>query len=257
MSAFDIVVSPVGSKFAKELQKELTTLVKPKVYRRLTPKVVAPRRALLSRRGNVLRAARPGYTRPHFLVTQRPLNKIEQFHSFVRHEVSCPGFALSEATARNLQSKTIFARTLINATSGRGIVEFERGDEQYPRAPLYTEYIPKKAEYRIHVFGQEVIDAQEKRKKRGFEDARDTRVRNVHNGYVYCRDGLTPPDGIGELAIKAVQACGYLYGAVDIIYNEKQNKCFVLEVNSRPGLMGTTLKNYSAAIVKYFNLEKK
>jgi D-alanine-D-alanine ligase-like ATP-grasp enzyme len=44
---------------------------------------------------------------------------------------------------------------------------------------------------------------------------------------------------------------------VDIIYNEKCNQCYVLEVNSRPGLSGTTLDNYCEALIKEFNLVAK
>ena len=124
-------------------------------------------------------------------------------------------------------------------------------------APLYTEYIPKKSEYRFHVFGGEVIDVQQKRKKRGFESTRDTRIRNVNNGYVYCRDGINPPNGAADLAIRAVAACGYEYGAVDLIYNEKRDQCYVLEVNSRPGLMGTTLEKYAEALINMYNLRSK
>ena len=86
---------------------------------------------------------------------------------------------------------------------------------------------------------------------------RNTRVRNVSNGYVYCRDNLNPPADASGLAIRAVAACGYEYGAVDIIYNEKRNQCYVLEVNSRPGLMGTTLDKYSEALIKKYQLMRK
>jgi len=37
------------------------------------------------------------------------------------------------------------------------------------------------------------------------------------------------------------------------IWSEKQNKCFVLEVNSRPGMEGTTVEKYAAAIIKGLN----
>lgn len=253
---FDIVVDPVASGFAKALQQELRKRVINKVYRRLTPKHIAAQRTIISRKGNVLRQGRPEEVRQHFVVTPRVLNKVEQFERFSQNQVSCPGFARSSEDARRLTSKTIFARTLINSTSGRGIVEFERDAEQYPAAPLYTEYIPKKAEYRFHVFAGEVIDIQQKKKKAGI-DERNTRIRNLHNGYVYCRDGVTPPDGAADLAIRAVAACGYQYGAVDVIYNEKRNQSYVLEVNSRPGLMGTTLEKYAEALIKVFNLERK
>ena len=248
---FDIVVNPVGSKFAKALQTALTDKVENKVFRRLTPKV---ERTIISRRGNVLRQ---GGVRQHFKVTTQPLNKVEQFNAFTGNNIACPKFTTVPGSVGEL-GKVVFARTLINSTNGRGIIEFNTGTgEAVPRAPLYTEYIPKKSEYRFHVFGGKVIDVQEKRKKRGFEDERNTRVRNVHNGYVYCRDGITVPAGAADLAVRAVAACGYNYGAVDVIYNEKRNQCYVLEVNSRPGLMGTTLDKYSEALIKKYQLVRK
>jgi RimK-like ATP-grasp domain len=240
--SFYIAVNPVGSKFAKALQQALQSCVENKVFRALPNRVAQ-------------KAARFG--RQYFSVTQRVLNKVEQFNAFTRANVSCPAFAFNAEAARGLGCRTLFARTLINATNGRGIVEFEASQEHYPVAPLYTEYIPKKAEYRFHVFGGEVIDVQQKRKKQGFDGERDTRIRNVHNGYVYCRDGITPPDGAANLAIRAVAACGYQYGAVDLIYNERRNQCYVLEVNSRPGLMGTTVEKYAEALIKMFNLKEK
>jgi D-alanine-D-alanine ligase-like ATP-grasp enzyme len=35
------------------------------------------------------------------------------------------------------------------------------------------------------------------------------------------------------------------FGAVDIIYNAKRNECYVLEVNTAPGLEGTTVEKYA------------
>jgi hypothetical protein len=230
-----IVVKPVGSKFAKAIQQA----VKEKSSQR------------------VLRVGSERVGRINFKVTPHVLNKIEQFNVFKRDGVSCPAFTTDSAEVANLGSKTVFARTLVNSTNGRGIVEFDVGQGEVPRAPLYTAYIPKKAEYRVHVFGGQVIDIQQKRKKRGHEGERDTRVRNVQNGYVYCREGIAPPEDLKELAINAVKACAYQYGAVDVIYNEKQNKCFVLEVNSRPGLMGTTTEKYADALIEMYKLEKK
>ncbi len=236
----DIVVSPVASKFAKALQQGLNNAFNVQVFRRNSPKRL-----------------RNGSIRPHFRVTSNPLNKIEQFRRFEASGISSPRFSLSPDGARSLDVRTLFARTLTNSTNGRGIIEFNSDDATYPRAPLYTEYIPKKAEYRFHVYNRQVIDVQQKKKKRGFESERDTRIRNVHNGYIYARDGIAPPAGAANLAVRAVQALGYQYGAVDVIYNEKRDQSYVLEVNSRPGLMGTTLDNYVNAIGQQFSLERK
>lgn len=231
-----IVVNPVTSRFAKTLQYRLRELVNNKIWR----------------------VSHVAEGRSHFTVTQQPWNKIEQLERFRAHGVVAPAFTTNPAAIDELGSRIVFARTLINSTNGRGIVEFNREEQSdYPTAPLYVEYVPKRAEHRFHVFGEQVIDVQEKRKKRGFDADRNTRVRNVNNGYVYCRDGINPPDGAADLAINAVKALGYNYGAVDVIYNEKRNQSYVLEVNSRPGLMGTTLDKYVNAIIDQFNLERK
>jgi hypothetical protein len=236
-----IAVQPVGSKFAKVLQTALREKVINKIYR-VDHQTAARKRA---------------QQKTVFQVTPQTLNKIQQLTRFKEHGVSCPNFCTNPTEVANLGSKTVFARTLVNSTSGRGIIEFNiQETTPTPRAPLYTAYIPKKAEYRVHVFNGEVIDIQQKRKKRGFEEERDTRIRNLHNGYVYTRENIIPPDNLGVLATAAVAACNYQYGAVDVIYNEKQNQCFVLEVNSRPGLMGTTVDKYSEALIKMYNLRR-
>jgi len=228
-----ISVNPVGSKFAKAIQTAIAA-TGARCLRCSTRKGDDHKR-----RG-----------RKVFDVVRQPLNKVEQFARFAQHNVSAPKYALNAADARALGAKTLFARTLINSTNGRGIVEFDASIEQYPRAPLYTEYIPKKNEYRVHVMNGKVIDVQQKRKRRGFEGERDTRVRNVQNGYVYTRNDLHIPADLGDLAVRAVAAVGYSYGAVDVIYNEKRNCLYVLEVNSRPGLSGTTPSFYAEEIAK-------
>jgi len=241
VKSFYIAVSPVGSKFAKSLQRGLEAACHNVVYR--------------VDHQNANKKERLG--RKVFRVTPSGLNKITQLTRFKQNEVSCPAFCTSKAGIAGLGSKTVFARTLINSTNGRGIVEFSADSPNPPAAPLYTAYIPKKAEYRVHVFDGEVVDVQQKKKRRGFEGDRDTRIRNMANGYAYTRDGIVIPEGMLELAKKAVAALNYFYGAVDIVYNEKQNKCYVLECNSRPGLMGTSVEKYSQALVNSFNLWSK
>ncbi len=237
---FFISVNPVGSKFARALQSTLRDKVVDNVLR------------------TSARYMQRRITDKIFRVTPVVLNKVQQFERFSQNQVSCPRFTRESGELVSL-GKTVFARTLINSTGGRGIVEFEPASgAPAPIAPLYTEYIPKKAEYRVHVFNGEVIDVQQKKKRRAFDnDTRDTRVRNLANGYVYTRESIVAPVDMDTLAINAVNAVGYSYGAVDIIYNEKRNQCFVLEVNSRPGLMGTTLDKYTEALIRHFNLSRK
>lgn len=147
------------------------------------------------------------------------------------------------------EGDSVMCRTLLRASEGRGIVVADTV-EALVQAPLYTRYVKKKAEYRVHVLKGQVIDVQVKRKRKGFEGERDTKVRNLANGYVFCRDGIVEPATLRDVAIKATASLGYSLGAVDIAYNERNNRLVVLEVNANPGMQGTTLERYATAIVK-------
>ena len=52
----------------------------------------------------------------------------------------------------------------------------------------------------------------------------------------------------------AIKALGLDFGAVDIIYNEAEDQHYVLEVNTAPGLEGTTLQKYTEAILEMSSL---
>ena len=177
------------------------------------------------------------------------IDKVVQFTKFHQAGLSSPRFVTNLGDVGNIDSRLVVARTLTNSSEGKGIVIFEKGTTP-PNAPLYTEYIPKKKEFRVHVWDLQVFDVAEKRKRRGFDQERNTQVRNTANGYVFCREGVAEPAGLRELAVSAVSALGRSYGAVDIIWNEKQDKCYVLEVNSRPGMEGQTVDKYADAILR-------
>jgi hypothetical protein len=228
-------VQPVGSAFGRALSTAIAERVRNRVYRVLPTSPRLKGRSFLRVRDN-------------------GLDKIEQFKRFQDAGISCPPWTTDAAQVAALGCETIFARKLINSTGGQGIVEFGKGDP-VPSAPLYTGYIPKRAEYRFHVYDGQVIDIQQKRKRSGVQA--DFKVRNLENGFVYCRDDVSPPDGASDLAIGAVKALDYLYGAVDLIFNEKRGQCYVLEVNSRPGLEGSTPEKYAEAVINSFKLERK
>jgi D-alanine-D-alanine ligase-like ATP-grasp enzyme len=42
----------------------------------------------------------------------------------------------------------------------------------------------------------------------------------------------------------AIKSLGLDFGAIDMIYNERRNQYYVLEVNTACGLTGTTLDKY-------------
>jgi hypothetical protein len=223
-----VVVSShnLKSNALKELANELSNRLGYKVLR-VKPERILGRKAVLFHPG---------------------VDKVEQFRRFQLGEVSSPSSATNLSAAQQLECKQVVVRSLTSASEGRGITIVPR-EELTQHAPLYTEYIPKKKEYRVHIYNNKVIDVQEKRRRKGLE-SKEFQVRNTANGYVFCRDNVVSCTALIDVALAAVRAIGRTQGAVDVIYNEKQDKYFALEVNSRPGLQGTTLKIYADAVLE-------
>jgi glutathione synthase/RimK-type ligase-like ATP-grasp enzyme len=115
---------------------------------------------------------------------------------------------------------------------------------------LYVQYKKKRDEYRVHMFRGGVIDVTQKRAVNQ-EDRTETfnrQIRNHGNGWVFCREDVDPPDAVWGQAYSAVRALGLEFGAVDVIWNDHYQTAYVLEVNTAPGLEGTTLERYVEAI---------
>lgn len=149
----------------------------------------------------------------------------------------------------------VYCRGLLRASEGRGIV-VANSVEDLIDAELYTAKVDNKREVRIHIFKGQVIDFSQKKKmssarlqESGISEV-DLMVRSHSNGWVFARDGVTIPDEAGEVAAKAVSALGLDFGAVDLIITS-QGRPIILEVNTAPGLEGTTVESYSRAILDH------
>jgi hypothetical protein len=147
----------------------------------------------------------------------------------------------------------IVCRTLLNSHSGRGIVLASNRGELVD-APLYTQYVKKQDEYRIHFawplkapdWDKSIILAVQQKKRRLDVDEPNWQIRNHDNGFVYAREGVNAPDCVVTAAKEIFERCTELdFGAVDVVYNAKQDRAYVLEVNSAPGLEGKTLEDYA------------
>lgn len=106
-------------------------------------------------------------------------------------------------------------------------------------------YIPKLHEYRVHcAWGVGVFHIQHKRRLKGFNE-RNNQIRNHKNGWIYAVNEILYPEGdVLANAWRAFSATGLHFGAVDVIYNQGSNKSWVLEINTAPGLFGSTLEKY-------------
>ncbi len=181
-------------------------------------------------------------------------NKLISFQLFKLYNINTPEWTedINEAKQWFNKPKTkVLCRKVLNGHSGTGIHIASNPDELVG-APLYVKYKPKREEYRVHVAFGKVIDTQLKKRRAGYRERKDVDylVRNWYTGWVYCREEVQPNEQRDTLAIKAVNALGLDFGAVDIIYNELEDKYYVLEVNTAPGLDGTTVDKYVEVFAK-------
>ncbi len=198
-------------------------------------------------------------TLPEEVQKCKVLNKAEavalasnKLHTFTRLEGAdiMPAFTtdIDRAASWIRSHKSIIVeRHVLQGNSGDGIRIVEDWHD-LQRCPLYVLYIPKKQEYRVHVLAGEVVDVQRKARRHDVPDDQiNWRVRNHDNGFVFARH-----EELGEVparvltnAVRAVQGLRLDFGAVDVVYNEKAGKAYVLEVNTAPGMTGETLEGYA------------
>lgn len=175
----------------------------------------------------------------------KAVNKLQAFKAMQGH-ASIPEFTESRLEAGKwlVEGFTVVARTVLNGHSGQGIEIYKGEDEKVlADAPLYVKYINKKEEYRLHVFRDEVFFIQRKARNKDVAEV-NWQVRNHKNGFIFANQNVDVPEEAKQQAITAVKSLGLDFGAVDIIWNEKQNKYYVLECNTACGIEGTTLDKY-------------
>lgn len=182
-------------------------------------------------------------------------NKMEAFQWFSAQGVPCPDWTkdVQKAAKWLNEGSDVVRRAVLNGHSGAGISIHSQGYdiEDLKGAPLYTRYVKKEAEYRIHVFQGTVIFQQRKARKKDVPDDRvNWQVRNLAGGFIFAHHDVVAPENVQSSAIAAVQALGLDFGAVDVISN-KAGQCFVLEVNTACGLEGTTLEKYCEQFRKF------
>lgn len=145
--------------------------------------------------------------------------------------------------------KTLVERHVLNSHGGIGIRIVDCTDN-LSEAPLYVEYIKKKSEFRVHLFQGNarigIIDVQKKIKRPGQEPL-DWRVRSHCNGFIYVRNNIQIPACVLTVATQAMAMTALHFGGVDVIYNEHQDRAYVLEINTAPGLEGQTVSSYANA----------
>lgn len=165
--------------------------------------------------------------------------------------ISVPDFTTDKTQVQG--SKDIWlARTKVKGSEGEGIIVIRPGDI-VPDAKLYTKYVPKRDEFRIHIAFGKLLFLQQKKKINGKEQTKDERlVRNYKNGWIFAIKDISAPHELIDEAEKAVSSIGLHFGAVDCMMGKNDNKPYVLEVNTAPALESPSL---IAAYIQAFQEE--
>ena len=98
----------------------------------------------------------------------------------------------------------------------------------------------------MHVVCGKVVDVRRKSLRSDFNaHYANWKVRNHANGFIFAKGGFEVPDKVLEESVKATMVCGLDFGAVDVVWNNFLQKAFVLEINTAPGLEGSTVDSYA------------
>jgi hypothetical protein len=152
---------------------------------------------------------------------------------------------------------SVFGRSLLTSHSGNGIMIYNPGEssslDDVPSLslpPLFTKYIKKDSEWRIHCmkFNEDIRIIFEQRKVRDpNKEPTNWKIRSHKNGFIFQHNNLNVPNLVREQAIAAFKASGLDFGGVDVIFNKHEQKAYILEINSAVGLEGQTVEVYANA----------
>lgn len=163
-------------------------------------------------------------------------NKLQQLQKFKAAGILTPPFWEQLPTAA--EDFPVLGRKLSHH-GGLDIRLFLQPDDikDFGPSDFYTRFVPRTTEYRTWIYRRRHLATYEKIRKGGFR-RRSTVNANYKNGFAF---QLVPsesiPDGIRDIASRCIDALGLDFGAVDIMRGQDQ-KLYVLEVNSAPGVEG-------------------
>ena len=216
-------------------------------------KLIAQGLSAKLQRGKIFRTTKVSTIRKQFRYGQS-VDKLTQFNWFKANNIPALEYTtkLTDVEAWLNEGNIVFGRKYLNSSCGKGIVILEPNtDAFHEQCPVYTKYKKKKREFRVHVFKDQVVAVVEKKRKKEFDGERDTKIRNLANGYVFIQTVENEPEGLRTLALAASKVSASDFRGVDIGYNAKKDELFVIEVNSAPGIQGSNVNKYLEAMVQH------
>ena len=253
MSKFTILPYKQSSKSAKALAGGLAckrVLLSRRTFRHRPPNLVI-------NWGNTGSLAGRGLHKDYVINVPEAIrlasNKLSTLRTLSRANVPTLVWTESIETATNwLQTgNRVYSRTILSSNSGKGIlISKPSEDVSVHPAPLYTLGLTNWTEWRIHASSEGQLIAIQQKVKRN-ESTNDTSdIRNHGNDYIFKRNNLNipNPEEALKVAVVAVRALGLHFGACDMAYLVDESAWVIIEVNTAPGLTGSTITDY----VNYF-----
>lgn len=145
-------------------------------------------------------------------------------------------------------------RQSLNGTGGDGIRFLTKNTAPSTNGRLWTVYIPKKHEYRVHISKTGIIAVQKKFLPMGSarEDAHAKQLqfslRNYANGWRYqIVEQDQVPGNVLSAAGRIINSGRHTadFCALDIIHKESNGNSFVLEANTAPGVSSPLTEKYT------------
>jgi len=169
-------------------------------------------------------------------------NKHKQLSKLAENNIPVPTFSLTPLTSKPMLGRDFYH------SRGTDIEFFDILTPIKPR-DYYIEFIPNCKERRYHVIGGQVVSSCYK--FGGDRTGKGEYCKNLTTGWHF--QEFTGKIEEKNLAIEAVKALGYDFGAVDILIAQNSNR-YVLEVNTAPGLCMPRLEQYANYL--YYLAEK-
>lgn len=164
----------------------------------------------------------------------------------------------NEAWEWIMNDQRVLVRTSLRASQGKGITAHSLEGTKWTHdaytmasGATYVKVFGRNpqhvTEYRVHVVNGQVIDYAQKKRRSNYEQRPNPYIRSWGNGWVFARSGVVLPAAVNEAAREAVEALELDFGAVDVASDRNGGVC-VYEVNTAPGLEGSTLTAYADAL---------
>ncbi len=186
-------------------------------------------------------------------------NKLLAFRAMRREGLPVPEYTTEAEVARQwTRTGRVYCRTALRGNSGTDIRIANTTSEIVNTAPLFTKEVIKRHEFRIHVVNGVVIDGVRKAFRSDVpEEERNRDIMNHAAGTVFVRGSrslseLRNNPRILDICVRAVTAVGLDFGAVDLM-QDMDGDYYILEINTAPGLEGTTLERYALAFDQLLN----